>query len=313
MTAESDAFEQLNARVSKLIHGKDATVTWNASIPDPDDATQPRQIDALIEKSGLRTEVECRCREGIQSVMWVEELIGRKQSLKLDSMIGVAVNGFTALAQTKAKRYGIALYDFRALSDPEIESWAGSATVEAVFVQFDHLDIAAVIPDAQAAQVAENVSFKKDGGDGYAAVMDFVRDDASAHQGVQRSALIAPGGYAVDGIPLRLLHAAYVGRRVSEVANCSAVEMVGPPESSVAVRDISVQRFDHSIPQIIRNKNDAYLVVDVSVLRAPPNSILHELRVHFPVVTTVREYELIGSHHMTTSANSIVLHVLAVG
>ena len=103
MTAESDAFEQLNARVSKLLHGADATVTWNASIPDPDDPTQPRQIDALIEKAGLRTGVECRKREGVLSVMWVEELIGRKESLKLDSMIGVAVNGFTPLAQIKAK------------------------------------------------------------------------------------------------------------------------------------------------------------------------------------------------------------------
>lgn len=74
--------------------------------------------------------------------MWVEELIGRKQSLALDAMIGVAVNGFTPHAHAKAKRYGIVLYDFRTLSDAEIASWTGAATVEAKFIQFAPLVIA---------------------------------------------------------------------------------------------------------------------------------------------------------------------------
>jgi hypothetical protein len=312
MTAESDAFEQLNARVSKLIHGANAQVTWNANIPDPDDVTQTRQIDALIEKGGLRTGVECRDREAAQSVMWVEELVGRKQSLKLDAMIGVAVNGFTPLARTKAKRYGIALYDFHALSDPEIASWGGLARVEAVFVQFDPLNIVAAIPNALAPQVAVDVSFQKDGKDGYAAVMDAIRDGAAAHQGATGVTDLAPAGYTVDGIPVRILNAGYMGRLVTEVATCSAVEMIGPPGLSAAIREISVQRFDHSVPQIIRKQDEAILVVDVDALRAPPNSILHELRVIFPVVTTVREYELIGSRRITTSANSIMLQVVGI-
>jgi hypothetical protein len=87
---------------------------------------------------------------------------------------------------------------------------------------------------------------------------------------------------------------------------------VSPGGVEEAVRDVSVQRFDHSVPQIIRNKNDAYLVIDVAALRVPPNSILHEIRVRFPEATTVREYELVGSHRIATSANSIMLQVLAI-
>ena len=169
-----------------------------------------------------------------------------------------------------------------------------------------------MIPSANAAQVSENVSSQKDGKDGYAAVMDLVRDDAAANQGVLRSARLAPAGYTGDGIPVQFLNAGYVGRLVSEIATCSAVEMIGAPEAPAAVREISVQRFDHSVPQIIRNRNEAFLVLDVASLRAPPNSILHELKVTFPAVTTVKEYELIGSRRITTSANSIVLQVLAI-
>ena len=130
MTSESDAFEQLNARIASLVRGGAATVEWNAKIPDPDSPMDQRQIDVLIRTSaGCTVSVECRHRSASQSVMWIEELVGRKQSLGLDGMIAVSLSGFSRLAQKKANRFGIILYDFEGITDEEIASWVGGTMV----------------------------------------------------------------------------------------------------------------------------------------------------------------------------------------
>ena len=171
MTAQSDAFEELNTRIEKLRQVAGVNVQHDAKVPDPDDPNEERQINILIQNNGRRTGVECRDRAGSQSVMWVEELIGRKQCLQLDAIIGVAVSGFSKLAQTKAKRYGIALYDYRTLTDTEIASWAGAAHVEAVFVQFDPLCIVAGVPASAEQQLPQHVTLQFKKTDGYAAII----------------------------------------------------------------------------------------------------------------------------------------------
>lgn len=130
MTKKSDEFEMLNKRVEDLVHGAGAVVEWNAKIPDPDSRSDSRQIDVLITANdGRRISVEFRDRGGAQSVMWIEELAGRKQSLQLNGMIAVSTKGFSQLAAIKAARFGIVLYDFAALSDEEIASWADMTEV----------------------------------------------------------------------------------------------------------------------------------------------------------------------------------------
>src|SRR3546814_10986552 len=90
MSQESKELEQLHHRLQTLIAGTNTEVLWNARIPDPDTPEQLRQIDVLISAGGAKTSVECRLRQGQQSVMWVEELIGRRISLKLDGMLAVS-------------------------------------------------------------------------------------------------------------------------------------------------------------------------------------------------------------------------------
>lgn len=302
MTKDSDAFEQLNGRIHKLLAGSSATVTWNSSIPDPDDPSQMRQIDVLIEQGGCRTSVECRDRAGTQSVMWVEELIGRKQSLRLDGMIGVAVNGFTKLAQKKAAKYGIVLYDFRRLSDAEIASWARAATVEATFVQFQPLRITAGIHQSQQNLLPLDpnaaLKFLCQGSDGFGAVMDKVRDDAFANPGVGRTVTLDHSGFEVEGIPLTLLKADYVGQAVPLSAKCTAVEAMAPSGTPVQLREVTVQKFEHTVGEVIRNQNDIHLVVDVSNVSPPPDSILHEMKIKFQTVVTLKGYEVIGNRRM---------------
>jgi hypothetical protein len=92
-----DALERQVHRIHELLVRSQADVTWNDHVPDPDNPEQLRQ-----------------------NVKWVEELMGRRQSLMAAEIIGVASAGFTAGAQKKAARFGVRLRDFEQLSDEEI-------------------------------------------------------------------------------------------------------------------------------------------------------------------------------------------------
>ncbi len=311
MSLESDAFEQLNERIARLVQGPGATVEWDVHIPDPDSPNETRQIDVLIRTDDGRViAVECRHRTGSQNVMWIEELAGRKLSLGLDGMIAVSVDGFTPLAAKKAQRFGISLYDFESLSDQEIASWAGRANVEASFVQFDSLNVRAGVHHAAEPSLSQHPILRFEDKNGYSIVMDRLRDDVLAHPGVQRTQRLDSTGLSVDGIPLTCLDCQYLGRAVVVSATCTAVSTVGAPRSSAALRDITVQKFDHSVPEIIQRDNEAHLLVDVSKLIPPSDAILDKLTITFAQVTTVTRYELIGRRTMMTPASKIKLEVV---
>jgi hypothetical protein len=308
MTEESEAFEKLNKRIARLVQGPGATVEWNVDIPDPDSPGEPRQIDVLIRTDDRRViAVECRHRAGSQNVMWIEELVGRKLSLGLDAIIAVSVAGFTPLAAKKARRFGILLYDFELLSDQEIASWADRA--EASFVQFDSLGIYAGVHHTAEPSLSQHPNFRFEDKDGYSIVMDRVRDDVLAHPGEQRTQRLVPAGFSIDGIPLTYLNCQYSGQAVAVRATCTAVSTVGASRSSATLRDITVQKFDHSVPEIIQHGNEAHLLIDASKLIPPPDAILDKFTITFAKVTTVTRYELIGARTMLTSASKVRLDV----
>ena len=68
---------------------------WNDRIPDPDNPNQPRQIDITVIWDNELTIIECRIHNRKQDVNWIEELMGRRVSLKADAVIAVSASGFT--------------------------------------------------------------------------------------------------------------------------------------------------------------------------------------------------------------------------
>src|SRR3990167_4837804 len=102
----SKKFEKQIKRIHDLIEQPGSRVTWNDHIPDPDNPVQPRQIDITINRDNSLTIIECRIHAKKQDVKWIEELIGRRMSLKADAVIAVSASGFTEGAIKKAKAYG---------------------------------------------------------------------------------------------------------------------------------------------------------------------------------------------------------------
>lgn len=141
MSKTSDKFEQQIALFHELIEQPGSQITWNDHIPDPDNPTQPRQIDVTIRRDGQLTIVECRIHQEAQDVNWIEELIGRRSSLRADTVIAVSASGFTKGAIAKAKAYGIVLRDMLTLTEEEIKAWGSTTCVYAKFDKYSKMKI----------------------------------------------------------------------------------------------------------------------------------------------------------------------------
>ena len=85
MSQFSQEFEQQVQRIHELIEQPGSVVTWDDRIPDPDNPKQARQIDITIHRDGNLTLIECRIHRKPQDVQWIEELMGRRQSLQADA------------------------------------------------------------------------------------------------------------------------------------------------------------------------------------------------------------------------------------
>jgi hypothetical protein len=141
MSKASDDFEIMVTRIHEVLEGGDAQVEWNERIPDPDNPSQPRQIDVTIRKGDLFNIVECRLHKEKQNVKWIEELIGRRISLEADSVTAVSSSGFTSGAINKARRYGVTLHDTVDISDDYIAQWARSIDITLLFYRYESFEV----------------------------------------------------------------------------------------------------------------------------------------------------------------------------
>ena len=312
MTKESDEFESLISRITTLLNGTGAIVERDANIEDPDSPGKTRQIDVLIKKNdGQKIAVECRKRKNAQSVMWIEELIGRKQSLDLDGMIGVSSSGFSLLAQTKAKRFGIILYDTEKLTDDEIISWSEGTEVEVKYVCFNQLQICASIDKSLKSSLSNSPKFCYENKDGYLVVMDRIRGGIVPGLRQTNGMYMDPSGFFVDQIPLTNLSCIFSGFLKTEKLKCVSVTAIGEPSTSYQLRDVTVENFEHSVKEIIKNDSEAHIVIDTSNLKPPPDSILHEFKIVFSRDTQVKKYEIIGNRTFYTPARITELLIVA--
>ena len=123
-SSDSEKFEIMISQITSLLVEGNAQVTWDEKILDPDNPTQQRQIDVLVNQNDLITLIECRLHKKPQDVQWIEELIGRQASLRAHAIIAVSSSGFTKGAVAKAKRFGINLRETNELTSDEIITWS---------------------------------------------------------------------------------------------------------------------------------------------------------------------------------------------
>ncbi|ARO87967.1 hypothetical protein EBAPG3_009415 [Nitrosospira lacus] len=110
MPQRTNDFQQLIAMIYSLIVADNGTVTESAMVLDKDSETL-REVDILIAhrhaNHDFRVMIECRDRSRKDTVAWIDELIGKANSLQVDKVVAVSKEGFTISATKKAAKNGI--------------------------------------------------------------------------------------------------------------------------------------------------------------------------------------------------------------
>lgn len=147
MPPQSNVFQKLVAFVAEQL-SPGARVTESAQVPDVDGVL--REIDTLVEVDlpvgTLSLAFESRDRSRRSDIQWIEELIGKRNSLPtIGHFIAVSRKGFTSTAIAKAQRNGIRLMSLQKANEID---WSTFRDLRAVEVT-QHFKLVGVTPETR--------------------------------------------------------------------------------------------------------------------------------------------------------------------
>jgi hypothetical protein len=292
-------FEQQIAKIQFVLEGQNANVQWDAKIPDPDNPDQRRQIDVLIERDGLRTLVECRHRSSPQDVTWIEELVGRKLSLRANSVIAVSSSGFTEGAWRKAQSLGVILRDFGSLTPEEIAAWGKGTQVFLEYLRIGRIELNLVVPLSVVRPVARSKEIFRTGkGDPWP--VEFLFKEFA---GQLRSFKQAKGGARlqvftkdlyVGGLKIEEIIIRGEFERMEIPLLLPTVQVYGRLEEEPLKKMVSIEKVANTNFEIFRAPDGAFLVVDLSVVEPLKNAFFQSVLLHNRDGVPVRGVGLVG-------------------
>ena len=318
MTARSKAFEQHVERIHALLEGSDALVTWNDRVPDPDNPDQPRQIDISIRRDGKLTLVECRLRKGREDVQWIEELHGRRKSLRAHSVIAVASGGFTVGAIRKARRFKIHLRDIASLTDEEILHWGRSIALTISYYLYSELELAVRLPTE--AFKGLNLSLLCAELGSYPG-LDSLFEAAAKLLDAKNPLTTEPpvrANFAVrgtfDGLRLcdhPVLEVKLSGRVefVSRKIKAPAVVGYGKPNEHASGRQIKTANYPMGQTAITHYEDAISVVLDLSALRLPRNALFRYFRIESERIVNHEWLELLSPGKIRIRVGEMALRV----
>jgi hypothetical protein len=282
-----EALERQVHRIHELLEDSNAEVTWNDHVRDPDNPSQSRQIDVTIRSRGRLTIVECRLSRARQNVKWIEELMGRRQSLGADTVIAVAAAGFTLGAQRKAARYGVLLRDLYQLTEDEITTWGRQVALTLYYYQYSELrlsigfaadSISSVDTEVLSSLIHAHPILQSVFGTA-AHQLDtlnlFARED---YRTVSFGILLRANALELGGRPVVEIGLEGKARLVARPITSRAVFGYGKPGLSAPKRDVIVEQFALGETSIAHQGDQTAVEVDLSAFLLPPFSQFRYVR-----------------------------------
>jgi Restriction endonuclease len=309
-------FEHLIERIHLLVESGESKVTWNDRIIDPDNPEQLRQIDVTIARQDRLTHVECRIHSAPQDVKWIEELIGRRASLKADAMIAVSASGFTKGAIKKAEAHGIILRTLHTLSEQEIRDWGRVTDVDVIYYEFtDTVITFRIPPDARirgpfiSDEHGKPVPFRGL----FESIMNRMADDASLKD-VDQSAVVkvhspVDAPVLVDGIKSTYCIVDTNVRRIVRKLSLASVVAYAAPDGVDLTENANVQRFDADGFEILQNSDEVAVVVDLTDVPLPPRCLLHTVLFDFGRIIEMRWFKPVGLHEAMNYSTDVTIRV----
>jgi hypothetical protein len=289
MQNQSEAFERQIFRIKELLESSSDSVTWNDRLPDPDNPSQLRQIDVTVRSGGKLTIVECRLSKRRQDVKWVEELLGRRQSLGAETIIGVASAGFTVGAQKKADRHGVLLRDLGNMREDEIAGWSSRVCLVLYYYQYSEVTLSVrVSPQAlltinpkEASRELESSGVVQAAFNAAAQQLAPLSLIATEDTGVRKFGVRIQPGEDVRLSGESILEVGLEGkvRLISRRVSCAKVLRYGKPEQSIGEREITVEHFSMGETSVIHHNDRIATDIDLSDVELPTLSQLRYFRV----------------------------------
>jgi hypothetical protein len=282
-----EALEKQVHRIHELLVRSHEDVIWNDHVPDPDNPEQLRQIDITIRRNGKLTIIECRLSCRRQDVKWIEELIGRRQSLGAQEIIAVASAGFTIGAQKKAARYGVRLRDLKQLSEDEIAAWGRRVALTLYYYQYSDpvlglgfleesipkLDMEVVRRELRSHPVLQSVF------NAAASQLDTLKllaNNDTRAIGVRLT--IQPYDVVLSGQPVVEMGLQCLARLVLQPIDSPGVFGYGQPHEPSTQREATVERFALGDTSIVHDDDRIAVEVDLSGVKLPPLSQIRYIR-----------------------------------
>jgi len=293
---KSKNFEKQIERIHKLIEGEGADVTWNDRMPDPDNPEQLRQIDVTIRYPDAFSIVECRIHSKPQDVKWIEELIGRRQSLRADVVIAVSASGFTSGAKKKAKKYGIILRDFNTLSEDEIKNWGKTTKVKIIYFEFTEIEIRFV---SNLTEIGPEISVCDENGEEFhwrvifEKIMNELDKKNIGRKKGRFKVTFDETPILFNGIkPTKVLVSGAVKKIEKSVKLASVVTYADHSSQSDDV--VHIEKFDFGDFEIIQDVDAVAMVVDLSMIKIPEDSFFYTIMFDFGRAVLMKRVEFIG-------------------
>lgn len=300
MTKKSEQFEKQIKRIHQLIEQPGSEVTWDDHISDPDNPMQDRQIDITIRREGKITLIECRTHKGKQDVTWIEELIGRRMSLKADAVIAVSSSGFSAGAIKKAKAFGIILRDFVNLTLEEISNWGHSTDVALILYKFEDVHVIYHFRPEDIA-VVKPIHFNAIPRDHFLKLLNLtankiefehIKGDNEISGEISLS--FGNDDLRIGNCPVVRIDFSTKFKRIVQKVRIPSVVAYDAPEIDITERGTFIEKFGVGEFEITQSANNVFVAVDVSTVEVPPNCLFVTFCLDFKRIVTIQGFEFVG-------------------
>jgi len=290
-------FEKRVEQISALLKELDAEVVWNDKVPDPDNPTQSRQIDVSVRRGDDLTLIECRHRGRVQDVQWIEELYGRKASLRASQVIGVSSSGFTTGAVKKAKSLGVFIRKLSEVSDEEVKLWGARASVTLTYAVPTEVKIYFISTHRIQVQLNEKLIRRAFRGISLGRLLAIAIRDAP-RTGLGQGPIVCrvqdPPGIFLGSVPISELFIYFVWHAVERQQVLPIIMSYGDVDESSVESIANLEASPHSRTAVAYSKGQVSVMIDVSVMSFAPNSVLTGARVDFTKPVSPRMSGMIG-------------------
>jgi len=318
MIKTSKKFEHQIKRIHDLLEQPGSEVTWNDRLPDPDNPKQPRQIDVTIRRDNKLTMIECRIHKEKQDVKWIEELIGRRKSLRADAVIAVSASGFTEGAIAKAKVFGIILRDILSLTEEEISQWGHKTQVSLIFYEFTDVELTFIFDFEHANKVTieDVIKYMATNREKMCEIFEMAAKylDDKNPKGLPckfKANLYTKNELQIAGKKVKDILFGARSRQRKQQLNIPSVVVYDEPSIDALNRNVFIEAVELGVFEITQSTNNVCVSIDLNAINPPPNCLFPpHFAFNFTRTVTMKYLDFYGPIKMGISLEDIGIGVI---